>query len=173
MRFSRSLPAPVIPALILSVVLLLVPSVAPAQVPGFQEVTGHDFGERITLHHQMVRYLEALERTSDRVRVENQGQSYERNDLLLAIVTHPENQARLDEIQRTAQRLGDPRGLSAAEAARLIESQPAVVWLGGSIHGFELSGTEGILRALERLTTANDAETLEVLRNVVVLVDPI
>jgi hypothetical protein len=172
MRFSRTLLAPVIPALILSVGLLLVPSVAPAQVPTFQEVTGHDFGERITLHHQMVRYLEALERSSDRVRVENQGQSYERNDLLLAIVTHPENHARLDEIQRTAQRLGDPRGLPAAEAASLIESQPAVVWLGGSIHGFELSGTEGILKALERLTTANDAETLEVLRSVVVLVDP-
>jgi len=144
-----------------------------AQVPTFQEVTGHDFGERITLHHQMVRYLEALERTSDRVRVENQGQSYERNDLLLAIVTHPDNHARLDEIQATAQRLGDPRGLSADEEARLIQGQPVVVWLGGSIHGFELSGTEGLLRALERLTTGEDEETLEVLRDVVVVMDPI
>lgn len=148
------------------------PSGAAAQVPTFQEVTGHDFGERITLHHQMVRYLEALERTSDRVRVENQGQSYERNDLLLAIVTHPDNHARLDEVRRTAQRLGDPRGLSADEAARLIQGQPAVVWLGGSIHGFELSGSEGLLRVLERLTTSDDPETLDVLRNVVVLVDP-
>jgi hypothetical protein len=171
MRFSRTLLPPAVPALLLAAGLAA-PSFAAAQVPTFQEVTGHDFGERITLHHQMVRYLEALEGTSDRVRVENQGRSYERNDLLLAIVTHPENHARLAEIQEAARRLGDPRGLSSAEAARLMEGQPAVVWLGGSIHGFELSGTEGILKALERLTTANDAETMEVLRNVVVLVDP-
>jgi hypothetical protein len=142
-------------------------------VPTFRNVTGFEFGERITLHHQMVRYLEALERSSDRVRLVNQGRSYERNDLLLAIVTSPGNHARLDEIQRRARLLGDPRTLTDQEAEQLLEDQPTVVWLGGSIHGFELSGSEGLLRVLERLTTADDAETLEILGQVVVLVDPI
>jgi len=141
-------------------------------VPSFRDVTGFELGERITLHHQMVRYLETLERTSDRVRVLNQGRSYERNELLVAVVTSPGNHARLDEIQRRAQRLGDPRNLADNEAARLVEDQPAIVWLGGSIHGFELPGTEGLLRILERLTTTSDLETLEVLEQVVVLVDP-
>ncbi len=162
-----------LPLLSLLVATLVAPSSSVAQVPTFQEVTGFDFGERITLHHQMVRYLEALERTSDRVVLVNQGRSYEYNDLLLAIVTSPENHARLDEIRRTARRLGDPRGLSAGEAATLMENQPTVVWLGGSIHGFELSGSEGLLKALERLTTDASPETLEILRNTVVLVDPI
>ena len=143
-----------------------------AQVPTFQEVAGHELGERITLHHQMVRYMEALDRDSDRVQVVNQGRSYEGNDLLLAIITHPDHHAELDRIQERAQLLGDPRGLSADEAARLIEDQPAVVWLGGSIHGFELSGSEGFLKILERLATRDDPETIEVLRNVVVLIDP-
>lgn len=141
-------------------------------VPSFRDVTGFELGERITLHHQMVRYLETLERSSDRVRVLNQGRSYERNELLVAVVTSPGNHARLDEIQRRAQRLGDPRNLADDEAARLAEDQPTIVWLGGSIHGFELSGSEGLLRILERLTTASDPETLEVLEQVVVLVDP-
>jgi hypothetical protein len=151
----------------------LAPLPTAAQVPSFQEVVGHDFGEWITLHHQMVDYLRALESASDRVRVESQGRSYERKELLVAIVTSAGNHARLQEIQRTAQRLGDPRGLSAGEAAELLERQPTIVWLGGSIHGFELSGSEGLLRVLERLTTADDPETLEVLENVVVLIDPI
>lgn len=160
-------------ALVLLMVMGLAPSSGHAQVPTFQEVVGHDFGERITEHHQMVRYLEALESTSDRVQLVNQGESIERKALLLAIVTHPDNLARLDEIQAAAQQLGDPREVSDSEADALVENQPTVVWLGGSIHGFELSGAEGLLKALERLTTQDDPETMEVLQNVVVLVDPI
>jgi hypothetical protein len=176
-RFPSSLrPRAALPAALLLGALVWVLShttLEAQQVPSFQEVTGHDFGEWITLHHQMADYLRALDRTSDRVRVEDQGRSYERKELLVAIVTSPGNHARLDEIRGTAQRLGDPRGLSAGEAAGLLENQPTLVWLGGSIHGFELSGTEGLLRVLERLSTADDAETREVLENVVVLIDPI
>ena len=143
------------------------------QVPSFKEVSGHHLGERITQHHVMVRYLEALARSSPRVVVVDQGRSWEGRELLLAIVTAPENHRRLDEIRRNAQLLGDPRELSESDAARLMESQPAVVWLGGSIHGFEFSGAEGLLKLVERLTTGDDEETLEVLRNGVILIDPI
>lgn len=153
--------------------LLLLPVTLAAQAPGFREVVGHDFGERITQHHQMVRYLERLAETSPRVTIERQGRSWQGRDLMLAVVTSPENHARLGEIRAVAQRLADPRGLAPAEAAALIRSQPAILWFGGSIHGFELSGTEGALRLLEHLTTRDDAETLEVLRSTVVLIDPI
>jgi hypothetical protein len=143
-----------------------------AQVPMFRDVAGHDFGERITLHHQMVRYLERLAHASDRVTIEVQGHSWDGRELMLAIVTSPENHARIDQIRQTAQRLADPRTTAPAEAARLIQDQPAIVWLGGSIHGFELSGTEGVLRLLEHLTTRDDPETMAALRNAVVLIDP-
>lgn len=145
---------------------------AAAQVPTFSEVTGHAFGERITLHHQMVAYLRALESASDRVRVIDQGASWEGRALLVAIVTSPANHARLEAIQQGAQQLDDPRGLSASDADTLLERQPAVVWLGGSIHGFELSGTEGVLKLLQDLTTLDDEATLQVLDQTVVLIDP-
>ena len=41
-----------------------------AQAPTFEAVTGHAFGERITRHHEMARYVQRLGETSDRVRVE-------------------------------------------------------------------------------------------------------
>ena len=138
----------------------------------FSEVVGHDFGERITQHHDMVRYLEALAASSPRVRIEKQGESWEGRGLMLAIVTSPENHRRLQEIRAGVARLGDPRSTSAGEAAGLIESNPAVVWIGGSIHGFELSGSEGVLKLLEHLTTRDDPATLEVLDRTVVLIDP-
>ncbi len=145
---------------------------AQSDIATFAEITGHDFGERITVHHQMESYLRYLAAHSDRVAIVEQGESWEGRELLLAIVTSPANHARLDTIQENAQRLGDPRRTSADEAQAIIEGQPAILYLGGSIHGFELSGSEGVLKLLEHLATRDDAATLAALDNTVVLLDP-
>jgi Zinc carboxypeptidase len=143
-----------------------------AQTPTFREVTGHGFGERITQHHQMERYLQRLAETSDRVRLVRQGESWEGRGLWVAIVTAPENHARLEAIRAASLRLADPRATRPDEIARLPGDQPVVMWFGGSIHGFELSGSEGALKLLEHLTTRSDEGTLAALRGAVVLVDP-
>ena len=57
--------------------LSFVPLAAVAQVPTFRDIVGHDFGERITYHHEMVRYLERLAEASPRVTIEQQGTSWE------------------------------------------------------------------------------------------------
>lgn len=148
---------------------LLAPGVRAESVPSFEEVTGHAFGERITQHHEMVDYLETLAELSPRVTVIDQGESWERRSLLMAVVTSPANHGRLDSIRRVAQQLSDPR---QGDLQGPPENQPAIVWLGGSIHGFELSGSEGLLRLLEHLTTADDEATMKVLDETVVLIDP-
>jgi hypothetical protein len=152
--------------------LALGPTVAVAQVPTFRDVVGHDFGERITYHHEMVRYLEQLAEVSPRVTIEEQGASWEGRAFVLAVVTSPDNHARIGQIQANSRRLADPRSLPAAQAEALFGNQPAIAWFGGSIHGFELSGAEGVLKLLEHLSTKSDPATLEVLENVVVLIDP-
>lgn len=153
--------------------LLAGPLAAQAPVPTFREVVGHDFGERITLHHQAMRYLERLAAASPRVTLVRMGQSWERRELVMAVVTAPENHARLEEIRRNSLRLSDPRTTPPADASAIIATQPVITWYGGSIHGFELSGTEGVLKLLEHLTTRSDPATMEVLRNTVVLIDPL
>ena len=155
-----------------ALLLAFAPAAALAQVPTFEAVTGHAFGERITQHHEMVRYLERLAASSPRVTVREQGHSWEGRALMLAVVTSPDNHARLGQIQANALRLADPRSTPPAQAEEIIANQPAVIWFGGSIHGFELSGSEGALKLLEHLSTQSDPATLEVLDNVVVLIDP-
>jgi hypothetical protein len=158
--------------ILLALSLLAIPATAQGPVPTFRDVTGHNFGERITQHHQAMQYLERLAAASPRVTLVRMGQSWERRDLVMAVVTAPENHARLEEIRQNSLRLADPRGTSSADAEAIISNQPVVTWYGGSIHGFELSGTEGVLKLLEHLTTRNDPATMEVLRNTVVLIDP-
>ncbi|WP_410336900.1 M14 family zinc carboxypeptidase [Longimonas sp.] len=159
-------------ALLTLVLLIAGPASAQAQAPAFEDVTGHAFGERVTQAYQMQDYLQAVANASDRVVVEQSGTSWQGRPLMHAIVTAPENHARLDEIQANAQALGDPRDLSDAEAESIIEDQPAVFWFGGSIHGFELSGSEAALKMLERLATQDDAVTQSILENTVVIIDP-
>jgi hypothetical protein len=162
-------------AFVLPVLLALILSfqTASAQELRFEEVVGHDFGERITLHHQAMEYLRQVADASDRVTIERIGDSWQGRPIWMAIVTSPSNHARLGQIKQNAQRLGDPRGASDGEIGSIIDNQPAIVWLGGSIHGFELSGTEGLLMLLEHLVTRDDAETQNILNNTVILIDPI
>lgn len=158
---------------LLASVLWLVGALGSAnELASFADITGHEAGERITVHHEMVRFLEYLGAHSDRVAVREQGRSWEGRPLILAVVTSPANHARLDEIQANAARLFDPRATTGEATAALIENQPAVVYMGGSIHGFELSGAEGVLKLLDHLARGDDSETLAVLDNVVVLLDP-
>ncbi len=166
---TRPLAFPV-PSICLALVLSA--ATAPAQIPSFADVTGHEFGERITQHHQAVRYLQTLAESSDRVRIMEQGETWEGRPLLAAIVTAPANHERIDEIRQAAHRLADPRITGRAEAAAIIQNQPVIIWYGGSIHGFELSGAEGLLKLLDHLATRSDAATMEVLENAVIIIDP-
>ena len=144
-----------------------------AQVQSFEETAGHKSGERITQNYQVVQYLTYLEQASDRVVVRELGTTFNEKTQLVAIVTHPDNHARLDEIKINAMRLDDARQTLQEQADQIIENQPVILYLAGSIHGFELSGSEGVLRLLEHFTTSNDPETMEQLRNTVLILDPV
>jgi hypothetical protein len=152
---------------------LMLPLQSLAQVKTFEEVVGHKIGDRITQSHQIIQYLNYLDEASDRITLREIGTTYDHRLQVAAILTAPENHQRLDEIRDNARRLDDPRQTSQSDADEIIRNQPAVLYLGGSIHGFELSGTEGVLMVLEHFTTSDDPETLEQLRNTVMVTDPV
>ncbi len=152
---------------------LWLPAHVSGQVQTFKEVVGHEVGDRIVKSHQIVQYLNYLEEASDRVAVQKIGTTYNHKLQLVAIVTHPDNHARLGQIQENGKLLDDPRGITDQQAEEIIRDQPAILYLGGSIHGFELSGAEGLVKILEYYTTSNDEETLRELSNTVMVIDPI
>ncbi len=150
--------------------IALFPFAANAETLPFAESTGFAAGERITRSHEAETWLKALAATSPRVSYRLQGRSWERRPLMLVTITSPENHARLEEIKDVARRLDDAR--LPAPSAEALARQPIIVWLGGSIHGFELSGSEGALMLIDHLANSDGAETTRLLQNAVVLVDP-
>lgn len=127
-------------------ILFLIPDITSAQVKSFEEVIGYSFGDRITQSHQILDYLSYLEEASDRVILLENGTTFDHRKQVAAIITSPDNHARLGEIKENAQSLNDARVTSHAEADEIIQNQPAILYLVGPIHGFGLSGTEGVLK---------------------------
>jgi HlyD family type I secretion membrane fusion protein len=62
-----------------------------------QQAVGHDFGERITMHHEVERYLQALEKAAPtRIKVVKYAETWEGRPLYNVFLASPENIARLE-----------------------------------------------------------------------------
>jgi hypothetical protein len=144
-------------------------------IPTLEATVGHAPGERITTHADMLRYLEALEQAApERFRLVTFGQSWQGRDLVYAIVTSPENLSRVEAIKAGMQALRNADRTDAAEARRIIESQPAVTWLSYSVHGNEISSTDAaLLTAYHLLAAQNDPRVGQILEQTVVIIDPL
>lgn len=143
-------------------------------VPTLKQVLGYDFGDRISLHQDVERYLRALAEASSRVQLVRFGESWEDRSLYYLIVSSEGNLARLDEVKAGMQQLADPRNLSQGQADELIEVLPAVTWLTYGIHGNETSSTEAALLTAYHLSSVlNDSMVERILDNTVVIIDPL
>jgi hypothetical protein len=89
------------------------------------------------------------------------------------VIGSPERIARLEQVQRELQRLADPRTLSSGDADRLVQSLPVVTWLSHGVHGNEISSSDAALfAAYHLLASQGDADVETVLRESLVLIDP-
>ncbi len=71
-------------------------------------------------------------------------------------------------------RLADPRRLSSEEASRLIDQLPVIVHLEHAVHGNEISSSDAALaEAYHLLAAQNDSMVQTILREALVLIDPL
>ena len=90
-------------------------------VPTPAKVLGYDFGDRISSHANIVRYLKALAAAEpNRMKVFEYGKTWEGRELVYAVIGSEANIKRLPEIRAAMQRLHDPRKTPQAEAQRLM-----------------------------------------------------
>lgn len=144
-------------------------------VPDLKSVLGYDFGQEITTHADIRRYLEALVAAApDRARLVEFGRSWEGRALVYLVVSSPRNIARLDAIKDGMRKLADPRRTPQAEADRLIADLAAPVWLAYSVHGDEAgTGDAALLTAYHLLAARGDARVARMLDQTVVVINPV
>ncbi len=136
-------------------------------------VLGQRHGTRLGHHTEIVECFERWDAESPRARLVRHGTTYEGRELVHCIVTSPANHARLDAITGALGRLRDPRGLGDDDAERIVRESPAVAWLGYSIHGDELSGSDAAVALGYHLIASTDADVADLLDDVVVVIDPV
>lgn len=142
-------------------------------IPTQESLLGFGAGQRAASVEEIERCLKAWAAKSDRLQLHEYARSYENRPLYYAVVTAPRNLERLDSIRSGMAQLADPRQLSEGEAQRLVESLPAIAWLGFTIHGDETEGSDAALALLYHFMAATDAKTRKLLEEEVIIIDPV
>lgn len=137
-------------------------------IPTPQSVIGHEVGEWHVSHDQLVNYMYAIDRASDRVSLEVTGYTHEARPLLLLTITSPNNHQNLEAIRTQHVQLTDP----SRSASLDVKNMPVVFYIGHSIHGNEPSGSNSALLTAYFLAAAEGKEIDEYLNNTIILFDP-
>ena len=124
-------------------------------------------------HSEILRYYEVLAERTDRVQLRQVGRTTELRPFYYALVSSPENLARLDELIEANDKLYDPRGVGDEEAQAIIASNPSFVIVNGQIHSTEVGASQGGILLAHRLATGTDAEVEKILKNVVIAHVPV
>jgi hypothetical protein len=143
-------------------------------IPTIQSVLGHAPGERISWHREAIQYFEALQAAQpERLSIHRYATSWEGRELIYVVITSADNMARIENIKQDMQSLRNVGDTSTAEAARIVESSPAVTWLTYGVHGNEISSTDAsMLTAYHLLASRGDDRVDDILANSVVILDP-
>jgi hypothetical protein len=144
-------------------------------IPSLKQVVGHDFGQEITTPDQIVTYLKALAAAAPQhTRLVEYARTWEGRPLFVIAIGSPERISRIDDIKADLRRLADPRGLAAGEAERLVKQLPVVTWLMHAVHGNEISSSDaGLAEAYHLLAARGDGYVDAILRESIVLIDPL
>ena len=149
----------------------VVPASSQQKITTPTEQLGHNIGDDYFLanYAQLVEYWKKLDQESDRMILEEVGATEEGRPMVLAIITSPENHARLDRYKEISRRLCLAEGLTESQARRLAQVGKAVVWIDGGLHATEVVGAQQLLELAYQMVSRTDDETMRFLDEVILI----
>ena len=135
---------------------------------------GFDVGAdyRLVNYSQLEAYWKKLASESDRIKLTDIGTTAEGRHQWMAIITSPENLKHLARYQEISRKLAAAEGLSSDQAHALAREGKAVVWIDGGLHATEVAGSQQLLEVVYQMLTRNDAETMRLLNEDILLCVP-
>jgi hypothetical protein len=136
-----------------------------------KEFFGHNIGDDYWLanYDQFTAYWQKLDAESDRMRVVEIGKTAEGRPQLMAIVTAPQNFARLDRYKEISRKLALAEGIDSAAARALARDGKAIIWIDGGLHATEVLGAHQLMETSYQFVSRTDDETMRILNDVVIL----
>ncbi len=137
-------------------------------IPTPQSFFGFQVGELHFSPDQIHAYMRTLDAASDRITIEQMGETYEQRPIFLLTITSPENHRNIQSIKEQHKSLTDPSKSSTLN----LDTMPVVVWIGYSVHGNEPSGSNASVLMAYHLAAAQGNEIEQELKDVIVLLNP-
>jgi hypothetical protein len=139
-----------------------------SSVPTPKQFFGHEIGEWHLTHDELYYYMLELAKISDRAVWEEYGRSYENRPLGQLIISSPENIKNIEQLRQDHVALCDPSVSGKAD----ISKMPLFIKLGYGVHGNESSAQNASALVAYYLTAGEGKEIDELLKNIIILIDP-
>ncbi|OGD21163.1 MAG: hypothetical protein A2W03_12950 [Candidatus Aminicenantes bacterium RBG_16_63_16] len=141
------------------------PVPAPEEILGFK--VGADY--HLATYTQAIAYFRKLAESSDRIKLFDMGKTSLGQTMTYAVISAPDNLARLDRHKAIAAQLARGEGIPAQEAARLAAEGRAIVYIDGGLHADECAPAQHNIQLAYDLVTAKGPKTVRILSDVILV----
>ena len=147
---------------------------APAALTSPEKFFGFQMGadRKLANWDKLHEYYQLLAKSSNRVKLVELGKSSEGRPFIALFISSPANLAKLDQYRQINARLADPRGLSDAEARKLVADGKAVTIQSFALHSSEVAAAQTAAEFVYDSLARNDDESMRNLDNVISIVLP-
>lgn len=138
------------------------------RVPQPKQILGFEIGEQYADWNDVLKYMNALARTCDRVTIKEYGRTYQHRPFIQVIITSPANLQKLEQIRLEHLQLTDRENSGKLD----ITQMPVVVNLMSSVHGNEASGMNASLATAYFFAASDDETVKKILDQTVLIITP-
>lgn len=138
------------------------------EIPTPKKIFGFETGEQLVSYDQTVAYFREIARYSKRIKLIQQGYTYERKPLIFLLISTEKNIANIEVIRKNHNNLCDPSKSQNMD----VDSLKLISWMCYGIHGNEASSIHAAVLVAYMLAASEDQIVEDLLENQIIILQP-